>query len=216
MWILDDVCAMVAAGLESAAAALDAEQASLGLDARSELELHPLIRAALRSDEWTIAAEQRYPASAGKPARSHGERCDVVLLPGTETHLVDPLSCGTLFGARGIQPEDALWIEIKAIGQYVFFDGYARPNPGYASELLQGVSADVRKLAQDERIARACALMVLFTESRAVAEHDLGAWTRRAIERGLPISSPLRRGFAIADRIGNAWCEVAITQVHRL
>ena len=59
-------------------------------------------------------------------------------------------------------------------------------------------------------------LLVLFVREEAVAEHDLGVWLRRCLERGLPVSVPSRRGFAIADRHGNGYCAIAVCPVSHL
>ena len=38
-------------------------------------------------------------------------------------------------------------------------------------------------------------LLILFTETREVAEHDLLAWFDRCLKRGYPVASPAARGF---------------------
>jgi hypothetical protein len=52
--------------------------------------------------------------------------------------------------------------------------------------------------------------VVLLTQTREIAEHDLAAWHTRCLDRGLPLAAPAMRGFAITDRIGNAWCAAAV------
>jgi hypothetical protein len=68
----------------------------------------------------------------------------------------------------------------------------------------------VRKIWNDAKIRHGGLLLVLFTEDQHVAELDLATWQTRCIDRGLPIGIPTVRGFAINDRIGNAWCAVAM------
>jgi hypothetical protein len=208
-----DACAEV---LHARARELDLEQALLGIDALAELELHPLLRAALAAAGFRVLAEQRYPTVSARPRRSEGERCDIVLLHPPARHVLDPLLAGTLFAADGAEPEDALWLEVKAVGQFDVAAGVGRPNPAYSSALLHDVTADARKLSADPRIAHAAILLILLSDSEATAAHDLDAWKRRAIiDRALPVSAPLTRAFDITDRIGNRRCTTALIEVHR-
>jgi hypothetical protein len=192
------------------------EQAHLGVDALSELALHPILRGALEP-EWTVLAEQRFPGESRKRRRSEGERCDIVLLePGDEPpHLIDPLSEDTLFGGRGVEPEEAVWIEVKSVGQHALFeDDFARPNPQYSSVLLQQVPRDVTKLSADPRIRRAGVLVVHFCAEARIAENDLHAMTEKLYEKAPSISAPILGSFEIPDHIGNAMCTLALIPVH--
>ncbi len=216
MWDLGLILSACAEALRDAARRLDEEQAALGIDALDELEIHPILRRGLVAAGFGVIAEQRYPQAGARPRRSEGDRCDIVLTEHQGEHLIDPLASHTLFGERGVEPEAALWLEVKVVGQFSITDGMARANPGYTSGLLSALTADVRKLASDDRIAHGAALLVLFNSDERIAEHDLGQWTRSAIERGLPISSPLCERFAISDRIGNGVATVALVQTHHM
>lgn len=216
MWDLGLILSACAGALRGAARSLDEEQAALGIDALDELEIHPILRRGLTEAGFGVISEQRYPQAGSRPRRSEGDRCDIVLTERPGDHLIDPLASHTLFGERGVEPEAALWLEVKVVGQFSITDGMARANPGYTSGLLSALTADVRKLAADDRIAHGAALLVLFNSDERIAEHDLGQWTRAVIERGLPISSPLCERFSITDRIGNGIATVALVQTHHM
>ncbi|MBX3406496.1 MAG: hypothetical protein KF869_07005 [Phycisphaeraceae bacterium] len=154
-------------------------------------------------------------------------RCDLVLTPAPGLKLGDPLAlvkttrarqqqaAGTLFaaveaaqnppehGPDACAPEDACWLEVKLVGQFTYSAGVAGPNSSYASELTRGPAADIRKLSADGRIRHAAAMVLLFTNDRATAEHDLAQMLHRCLDRGLPIAAPLRREVPVTDRIGN-------------
>jgi hypothetical protein len=183
-----------------------------GLDALDELDLHPILEAALRSGGFGVYREQRYPADRGKRKVSEGERCDLVLtrdgLP-----LRHPDAASTLFDpADAVDLDDAFWLEVKVVAQYAG-EG---PNRNYASQLLSTVRDDVTKLSKDPGILHAGLLIVLFVHEPIVAEHDLGIWQDRCLERGLPIAAPSVRSFPINDRIGNAVCAAALYPVRHL
>jgi len=216
VWDLESIADLIEEGLRAAAGRLDREQAVLGVDALDELGHHPVLRRALGAGDYGVWAEQRLPGGSGRRRRSEGERCDIVLTDRAGARLIDPLLEGTLFGHLGSAPEDALWLEVKVVGQFALFEGFARANPAYSSVLLQDVARDVRKLSSDERIAWGAVVIVLYAKDRETAEHDLGALRTRAVERGLPVSAPVVRGFGITDRMGNGWCCVGVVRVHRL
>lgn len=216
MWDLGLILSSCADALRDAARASAEEQAALGIDALDELEIHPILKRGLADAGFGVLAEQRYPQAGERPRRSEGDRCDIVLTERPGEHLIDPLASHTLFGAQGVEPEAALWLEVKVVGQFAITDGAARPNPGYSAGLLTTLTADVRKLASDSRIAHGCALLVLFNTDRSIAEHDLAQWTKAALQRGLPVSSPLCEHFAITDRIGNGVATVALVQTHHM
>ncbi len=203
-----DIADAITAGLKARAALDDLEQAVYGSDSLPELKLHPLVQAALREAGYGVFPEQRYPSDWINPKRSEGLRCDVVLTrdaggPG----LRDPRTRGTLFDTLdAVDPEAAYWLEVKTVSQHTT-DG---PFRGYSRELLSPVADDVKKLWADSLIFHSGLLLLLFTESREVAEHDLLAWFDRCLKRGYPVASPSARGFEIGNRIGNGWCEVAV------
>ena len=213
MFDLRAICDSCADALPERAVALDAEQSPYGIDALAELGLHPLLHEGCRRAGYAVLSEQRFPSHASRARRSEGDRCDIALLEPPAAHLIDPLMEGTLFGAHGAQPEEALWIEIKVVPQFALVAGVACANQGYSSLLLQSAAADVRKLASDPRIRHAAILLVLFTASEAVARHDVNAWACACLDKGLEIGAPIVATFGIADRIGNKVCAVAMTGV---
>jgi len=206
LWSPADIVDAVAAGLMERARADDLEQAVYGFDALDELGLHPLVHAAFRGAGYGVWPEQRYPGGWARSRKSEGLRCDVVLtrdgLP-----LRDPEMKATLFGQQpAADADEAYWLEIKTVAQFETSGPFRR----YSAELLSPVVEDVKKLAGDEMIRHAGLLLVLLTESREVAEHDLLAWHKRCLDRGYPVAAPAVRGFRITERIGNAWCAAAV------
>lgn len=203
-----DIADAVTAGLRARAAQDDLEQVVYGFDSYAELKLHPLVHAALRNADWGVFPEQRYPSEWSNTKQSQGLRCDVVItLDANGPGLRDPRLRGTLFDTLdAVDPESAYWLEVKTVSQYTT-DG---PFKGYSKELLSPVADDVKKLWGDSLIYHSGLLLLLFTETREVAEHDLHAWFDRCLKRGYPVASPAARGFNITNRIGNGWCEVAV------
>ncbi len=207
------ICDSCAEALRERARALDEEQSPYGLDSLSELDFHPILREGCRRAGYTVLPEQRYPTHATKSRRSEGDRCDIVLVEPPATHLVDPLMAGTLFGARGVPPEEALWIEVKVVPQFALVGGVACANQGYSSLLLQSASADVRKLAGDPAIRCAAVLLVMFGASEDILRHDVDAWACACLDKGLAIGAPVASAFGVADRLGNRACAAVFTPV---
>lgn len=206
MWSIEAIADAVFEGLVERAHADDLEQAVYGFDALDELSLHPIIQAALRRGGYGVWPEQRYPGAWNNTKRSEGRRCDVVLTKHDHP-LRNPEVKSTLFDTpEAADADEAYWLEIKTVAQHE----RSGPFPRYSAELLSCVTQDVVKLWNDGVIRHAGLLLVLFTEDRRVAEHDVEAWHKRCVERGLPVSRPALRGLAINDRIGNAWCAVAL------
>ncbi len=216
MIALDHIADLFERALASAAHHADLEQSPLGVDALDELAIHPLLHAELRAASLAVHPEQRYPADRARTRRSEGERCDIVITDNPNDHLADPLSVGTLFAHRGVPCEDALWLEVKVIGQFSVHDRVARANPQYSSRLLNEAMRDVRKLAADESITHAALALIVFNSDDPTARHDLEAWLDRALSKSLPISAPIVRRFPFTDRIGNSICTIAIFKVHHL
>lgn len=209
-WDTRFITGSLAAGLRVESDRLDAEQAVRGIDALDELSIHALLRDGLTGAGLGVLAEQRFPAGAARKRRSEGERCDLVVTPSAGDLLVDPLLSDTLFAGDGIDPAEALWIEVKIAGQFAIIDGVARPNPRYSAQLLTGVTRDVRKLSREPGIRHAAACAVVFAETREIAEHDLAACVHRCLDKGLPVGAPTTTAIPITDRIGNAWCVVGL------
>jgi hypothetical protein len=207
-----DIADAAEAGLRRCTEALDHEQSVRGIDALEEVALHAVLADAFAAAGFGVHREQRYPQDRRTRRESEGERCDFVLTPDARP-LRATEARSTLFDrADAVDPEDALWLEMKVVAQHVE-DG---ANGRYATELLSTVRRDVTKLSKDAGILRAMLLIVLFVADERVAEHDLGIWQDRCLRRGLPIGAPSRRTFAIADRIGNRVCAVAVYPVHHL
>ncbi len=209
-WSPADLADLVASTLEQRARDADQEQAVKGIDASAELDLHPMIQAAFRDAGYGVWPETRYPDDWHHKAKSRGLRCDLVLTPDG-LPLRDLEARGTLFSAavEAADPQDAYWLEVKTVAQFEHFG----PAKRYASELLRPVAKDVTKIWRDGVIRSGGLLIVVFTSDRRVAEHDLDAWYERCVQRGLPVGMPARRGFALNDRMGNAWCAVDLCPV---
>ena len=127
---------------------------------------------------------------------------------------------GTLFAGavgdavpRGVAPEDAAWIEVKVVGQFAFARGVPGPSRAYGAELTGALRRDLAKLSSEERVVFGAVLLVLFAQTREVAEHDVPVALHRCVDDGLPMGTLRSAGFAITDRIGNAWCSVWIVPV---
>lgn len=193
-WSWSELADALAAGLARAADAIELEQAVCGLDACSELELHPVLQAALRDAGYGVFPEQRFPRDRNRRKRSAGARCDLVVTPDPGTPLDD--------AALG----DALWIEIKVVAQFRRLG----PNRSYARALQTPVWNDVKKLASDPTIVHGLVALVLFTADATTADHDLDVWRTRATERGLHLWPRVERSLPVADRVGNRLCTVAL------
>ena len=210
-WSIADIADAVAEGLRRRAKALEREQAVCGLDGLDEVSLHPIIARALEAADYGVHREQRYPTDRRHRRLAEGKRCDLVLTPGGRGLEAED-ERATLFDAPDpVDLDQAFWLEVKTLAQ---FHGEG-PNHGYASNLLSTVGEDVTKLSRDRGIIHAGLLIVLFVEAALVAEHDLGVWQDRCLERGLPIGAPSRRELAIGDRLGNRVCAMAVYPVGR-
>lgn len=177
-----------------------------GLDVLRELDLHPVLHTALRAAGWGVAPEQRFPRDRVHRRRSVGARCDIVVTPGGLPLADDAAQLGLFDPARSVALADALWLEIKTVAQHHPLG----PHRNYAAALQGPVWRDVRKLVDDPQIRHAGVALVLFTADHDVAAHDLDVWAHGARTRGLPISPREQRSVAIADRIGNRLCTVAL------
>jgi hypothetical protein len=212
VWSLPDIADAVETGLRRCAARCDREQAVRGIDARDEVGLHPLLEEALADAGYGVHREERYPADRRRRKETEGERCDLVLTPEGRP-LRPPDRRATLFDRPdAVDLDDAFWLEVKAVAQ--FTDEGANAN--YSGQLLSSVRQDVTKLSKDRDILHAGLLILLFVRDEIVAEHDLGIWQDKCLERGLPIGAPSVRRVPIADRLGNGICEVALYPVSHL
>ena len=211
-WSYEDLADGLAAGLATAAAELELEQAVHGLDVRRELDLHPLLHAGLRAAGYGVHPEQRFPRERGLRRKTEGSRCDLVVTP-EGLPLADEAAQTELFAPRRtVALCDAMWIEVKAVAQFKAL----APNRAYASALQRPVWRDVEKLASDPQILHAAVLLILFTVDQATAEHDLGVWAGRASLLGLPLWPRVQRSLPIGDRLGNKLCTLALFPIERV
>lgn len=221
-WSPADIASIAARALRDAAHALDTEQSPRGLDALDELALHPILAAAFAADNLGVHREQPYPGVMGHPIRRDRERCDLVLTATPGLPLLDPVAVrreqraaqDTLFAAiavvspdAAVSPtavacDDALWLELKSVGQFCFTDGIPGPNPSYVSDMTACV-IDLSKLLRDPIILHAAALTIIFSQDERTLRHDAGVTLERALKRQLPVVDSVIECFPISDRIGN-------------
>lgn len=213
MDVWSEICEGAAAGIVAEAARRDLEQSPYGVDALEEVALHPLLAAGVAGAGLGVLREERLPTGRGRVRRSEGFRCDLVVLPEGETALRDPLLAGTLFGQRGAGPEDAVWLEVKAIHQFALVNGVASANPRYSALWLREAKADVQKLSAESELLRRGLLLVVFAADEATIEHDLHAWAHRCLDEGLGIGRLVRRVFPVTERIGNTVGAVVVVEV---
>ncbi|MGB0766760.1 MAG: hypothetical protein ACPGYV_03515 [Phycisphaeraceae bacterium] len=205
-WHPSDLADAVAAGFTRRAEADDREHAVYGFDALDELGLHPVIQDAFTQQGLGVWPEQRYPGHWHKTKRSSGIRCDLVLTPDG-LPMRDPTIRGTLFdNGQAVDAEAAYWLEVKTVAQFETGGPFKR----YSAELLSPVMKDVGKIWSDGIIRHGGLLIVLFTGEQMTAEHDLAIWHERCLRKGYPVGPPAVRGLPLTDRIGNAWCSVAL------
>jgi hypothetical protein len=210
--LIADIADAAQNGLKRRLNQLDLEQAVYGLDSLDEIALQPVLATAFLDAGFGVYREQRYPADRRKHRVSEGERCDFVLTAEARP-LKHPDAAGTLFDPPdALELADAFWLEVKTVTQFTI-EG---PNPRYSSHLLSTVRQDVTKLSKDPGILHAGLLLVLFTRSQEVAEHDLRIWQDRCLGRGLPIGAPCTRAIPMTDRHGNSVCLVAAYPISRL
>jgi hypothetical protein len=227
MALVAQVLQAIASGIERVESELNAEQAVRGLDMLDELRLHALIAGALETSAWGVLREVPYPTPPSRRARrSERDRCDLVLTPRSGQRIRDAVEIARLEDARAatlfalvaspsdenggsIDPNEAIWIELKTTGQFTCRDGVGGPNHSYASDLVRGPSTDIRKLAADPAIQHGIAVLVMFTPSERIARHDLTAAAHRMLDCGVPLLTYEFVSIPILDRIGNRVCVVA-------
>lgn len=243
MWSLDDLADSLAQALRSREAELTVEQTHSGLDSLSEVRLHEVLAAGMTTQGWNVLREIPFPSQVSAKRkkdeteeqaalRRERERCDLVVLPDGATSLADPREAfagqlekaASLFAdtedsppaanrpSQQAQPQDAWWLEFKSAGQFRVVDGYAGADKSYSS-FVAGVLRDAKKLNADAHIERSACCLVLFTAEREIAEHDLAALVHRLLDKDAPIRDQIVRHLPIADRIGNAWCSLALMRV---
>ena len=194
---VDDVVGALEAGLKAAAADVDAEQAVRGLDHQKELELQALLASSLERAGFFVAREQRYPADRTKKQRSSGRRCDLVVTRAGPLLLEDAQP--GLWNGPAQLPQQALWIEVKVLKQFLA----SGPNFGWAEALSSPPTQEIARLSGDVSVGAAAQLLLLFTASPEVAEHDAAVWRSGVVARGLFVRAPAYRHIPISDRLGN-------------
>ena len=197
------------AGIARASADVELEQAAHGLDARKEVALHPMLEQALVEGGYDVAREQRYPTDRARSQRTHGRRCDLVVTRGGPVAVEEPPA--ELFAQRVVPHESALWLEVKVLAQFVV----GGPNRTWTSSLMSPPTKDIEKLARETSLAQRGLLLVLFTASVDVAEHDLGIWQDHVLRKGMPLRAEAVRHVPIGDRRGNTVCTAALFSVGR-
>lgn len=228
MWSMSEILTPVREHFELLNRETREQQAFRGIDSLREIELHPLISQSFSNGPHAVSRESYYPSpEIHIPRGTQRERCDLVILPEGKLSLYDPVdahkalqsACGTLFEAVATPPairdtecapDQALWIEIKAIAQYRYVDGVPGPNANYTSELITGPSSDVVKLASEPLIRHAAVLVLLFTELKETGVHDLSIAIQEIIDRDLPVGMPEYETFPIIDLGGNAWSTLGL------
>jgi len=225
----DEVLGIAGAVLERAAAELDREQAVRGIDALDETDIQPVLAGAFEVAGLGVFRECPYFVPPGGRERGRErERCDLVLTPSPGLPPRDPVAerreraeiAGSLFAGAirdflpaGAEPEQTAWIEVKVAGQFAFAAGVPGPSRGYTSLLVGALRRDIAKLASEESAGARAVLLVVFAESRGVTDHDVPVALHRCMDDGLPVGDARSVGFAISDRIGNAWCAVWVVPV---
>lgn len=224
MWNLQHLARLAAEALEHRARDLDREQAVEGLDARDEVDLHPILARACADEGFGVHREVPYPTAPRRRAlRSERPRCDLVLTPEASQAPADPLfedrlredAHGMLFAPAPrpvtlLDPRECFWLEVKVVGQFACAHGVPGPNGAYGTELTRAMVSDLAKLAADPALGPAGLLLILFTADERTARHDVELALSRALARGVRAGFPATRSFPITDRMNNARCTVAL------
>lgn len=238
MFSWPDIAEAALGGLVSAASALDDEQAAHGLDSWDELRLHTPIAQGIAALGLGVIREQRFPGEPRSPVTTSErdrQRCDLVLTPHPGTQIYDNLrerkqlaaAAGTLFEETAaleageiardeVTSDDAAWIEIKTVAQTTYRDGVPVPNGSYASELVRGPATDLKKLARNEGIVHAAALIVLFARDAETIRHDLSLVGHKLLDKNIELEDIVIRDAPMADRVGNGAVGVLVASLKRL
>lgn len=232
LWNSDHILEALVSSLRAEELRLREEQAVHGLDRCSEIALHAILSRGFEDLGLGAFRERVYPCAPIPRSRlTERQRCDLVLTRSPALAPIDPdeqhraaaAAAGTLFAhtalaadppprPAGCPPEEAFWLELKLVGQFAFSRGVPVPNSTYSSELVAGLTADLKKLAADPMIRHGAAALVLFNSAAEIAEHDVRALRDRAARRG-PAPTFLQSGFEVLDRIGNRFCTVVVVPV---
>jgi hypothetical protein len=123
LWQLDEIVDAAAAGLRRHAQRLRREQAVYGLDALSEVELHPILEEGLADAGLGVLRETPYPSQWRRKVDARGpiplardrERCDLVLTPRPGQRLRDSLWAARQVEAAQREAEGTLFAPAPAI-----------------------------------------------------------------------------------------------------
>jgi hypothetical protein len=181
------------------------EQAVYGLDSLREVNLHAMLATGL-AHHYEVAREVHYPSTTGRK-RSHRARCDLALTSKGFPLQLDTRPADLFTPAATAQPQEALWIEIKAAWQYR--EGGVR-HAGYGAQWRNAVVSDLVKMEQDPLIEEAVLLLVVFNESQQVLAKDLDLFELVLAEKEVLAGFRQVRSITIQDRIGHNTCTVAI------
>ncbi len=198
---------IVGAGLRSTIADIELEQASHGLDSWRELELHRVLADAFVAAGCFVAREQRYPGDRSKKARTSGRRCDLVITTAGPLLLEDAQP--ELFSTPAVTSSSAAWLELKVLKQF----RAGKANIGWQQALLAPPTVDLHKLADDPALGLRALVMVLFTASIEVSEHDFAVWLEVVTASGLVVVAQPMTHLPLVDRRGNRWCSVVVVVV---
>ena len=211
-WHCGDLTDAIILGLQQRIDLDRESQVVRGIDALDEVSLHPLLEDSLRKAGYGVFREQRYPHARTRKSKSEGRRCDLVL-----THhkrpLQDPAASATLFeDPQAVPLQKAFWLEVKTVSQFT----ESGPNASWTSELLGTVRHDISKLANDQEIAHAGLLILLWVEDARIATHDFAVWQDRCLAKNLPIGAPSERQVSIQDRLGHPTGVLRLYPVHHM
>ena len=232
---VDELAEVAAEALAAEAARIEGEQSPYGIDRLLEVDLHPALAAGFAGAGWAVFREGLYPGQSGGERKrgvkdSARERCDLVLAEAGATRIRDDVEVGRriaaaedgLFAAvaareeperaAGVDPGDAMWVEVEVVGQHCYEAGVPGPNRTYAGELL-AAGRDAKKLGKARGLVHGAVMLVLFAADEVVARHDLGAALHRWMDRDWPVSQAAIEVRPIVDRIGNGVLAVMVVRV---
>lgn len=202
MWNFAELADDFIDALREAEGRLSTDQAVYGLDLCNERSLHDVLAARL-ADRYEVAREIHYPSSVGGKLRER-QRCDLVLTPIRRSLRIfseELLALGT------VEPEDALWVEVKVA--YQFREGGVR-HRGYGTQWRTHLARDLVKMEADPRIRHAALALIVFNETEAVLHKDLDLLETVLAGKGVSAGFRHVRSTVIQDRIGHTRCSVAL------
>lgn len=209
MWSIAELADVAAAALIEEDRRAAEEQSVRGVDHLAEVELHPVLAAAFGRAGFGVERERRYPAGRAARRETEGDRCDLVLAPGGLA--VAPTGDrGTLFTPAAAAGDGMLfWLEVKLAAQF----GPEGPNGAWSADLVTRPRQDLRKLAREPAVRHRGLLLVIFSRTPAIIEHDLAIAVGRFADALPCIGFPATRIFPVRDLIGHACGAVSIVPV---